>query len=489
MRIQMITQARGWLYRLSYAAVVCGLLSSCSSTTSIPETHLATAVPPKVVPAQGTAVVAVRWPMVITDQAFSIIGPVFADKVPVGKAGLPDAYRRIPELSTYYALELYSYLREYLGRKSVLLEPYVVTADSENRLRYEPIFRNAIPVAFAVDVVEPPAWTPCCVGGIGDYLSTIFRIAVAPKESPLTCGLIGGVRHVNDGLGVHKFEVLPHKGRECTAETVRGGPHYTLMDFYGPPTDKATGSFSVADGLPLRLNSIVVWPDTTFELSMDHVRQSAHMPFSINKDKPDNPWAANVARAIAHAAAAMDLNQLTAGGLASYSSLYDRTIGNGTSRNGITNKLNAVRILAEAEKQWIAKQDEKIAHALLNGSFGKTFRQRRIVDSEIRKQRRSQSMATAMGIYGAGMNAGLFGGTAPLNTVALAQGMSHQLTESLQAQHQLLNYVQVELGPDAAARDRVIQIEIAGIARQLNVDSRAKLREQLRALYIEKFGK
>ena len=480
------------LRALRCAAVVsmCAWLGGCY-TTSISQSHRVEGPPPRAAVPQGAALVAVRWPMAITEPGFSVIDEVYEDKLkPALNLGtipyVPDAYRRMAEFSSYYALELYSYLRAYLGEDAVLLEPYVVTAGADGGLKYEPVFDNTVPVAFAVDVVEPPSWL---LGGPqGDMLWTKFRISVAPSASPRTCGLVGGADWRAKGWS--GMDTRPVEDEKCSAASVRHGPHYTFLDYFSPKPPKFRGDFPIADGLPLRPNAVVVWPHTLFKLPMNYLHRSAQLPFSVNVQKPDNEWVANMARVVAQAATKMDLGALTEGAWAEYASFYDAGLRPGAADAQSSAKRRAIGELAQAEKQWTIKQDEKIAQALLDGRFGKTFRQRRVVDAALRQQQHSRGMAAAMSMYGVGMNAGL-GGAGPVNNMALVQGLGKNFSEQAESHRavmeQMRDQVRFELGPEAAARDQMVQVQVTGGAKQVSADSRARLREQLRQIYRERF--
>jgi hypothetical protein len=193
-----------------------------------------------------------------------------------------------------------------------------------------------------------------------------------------------------------------------------------------------------------------------------------------------------MARVIAQAATKMDLAALTEGAWAEYASYYDAGLRPGAADAQSAAKRRAIGELAQAEKQWTIKQDEKIAQALLDGSFGKTFRQRRVVDAALRQQQHSRGMAAAMSMYSVGMSAGL-GGAGAVNNMALVQGLGKNFSEQAESYRAVMDQVRAELGPEVAARDQMVQVQITGGPKQVSADSRARLREQLRQLYRERF--
>jgi hypothetical protein len=456
-------------------------LFALSACVSVPEHLEVKAIPPKPPVPRGTAVVAVRWPMVITEPALEIIKERFNR---VSRREARGAHRRLSDQSTYYALEMYSYLRAYLGTDAVLLEPYVVSPGEDGRLKYEQIYESMIPVAFVLDVVQPPFWF---IGGfgMGDLISPSFQLAIAPSVAPDTCGLIS--RNPWRADDFRHFDVHPTVGEPCNAKSPRLGPHYTFLDNLAKARPEVRETFPRTEALPLKTNALLTWPTAGWQLPKEHVQSSTKARFSVNPENPDNGYAANMARVIAQGAGAMDLNALSKGGWESYAQLYDPRIATGVAAvPDMAARQRAIEVLAEAEKKWIVKQDEKIAEALLNGRFGQSFRQQRAVELAARERKQAFDIASGLGALVVGMNAGLFGGVA-FNSTALAQGMLGNLSAQQDFQSNLQAFLQTELGPEEVARDQLVQVEIAGVARQVNADTRTKLREQLKQLYRERF--
>lgn len=459
------------------AAMVFAAITGCDS---LPESHRVTTIPERVVVPEGTAVVAVRWPLSITEPAYEIIAERFRS---LSRSEAREAYRGIPDKSTYYALELYSYLRAYLGNDAVLLEPYVVSPGADGRLKYDVILQSAIPVAFVVDVVEPPYWF---IGGwgMGHVVVTNFAVSVAPAISPQTCGLISRQAWRADDF--RHLDVHPTTGAQCQAESPREGPHYTYLDNLAKARPEVLTEFPRSQLPPLRANSVMTWPTGGWELSKDYVRSSVRAPFKVNRENPDNFFAVNMARAITQAAGAMDLKGLTQGGWTRQAHQYEPQTSMALS-DGVRRR--ALEVLAEAEKKWIVRQDEKLAEALLNGRFGKSFRQNRVAEMAVRDRVARQALASAFTTFTLGMNTGLFGGNVPYNPMALAQGMAENLSAQADFHRDLQSFIAMELGPEAAARDHMVQVEIAGVVQKISADSRLNLREQLKRLYGERFAR
>ncbi len=459
------------------------LLAACGVVKTIPESHLVKEIPPQRATPEGTAIVAVRWPLAVTEDGWGLIQEMYEEKMHTSSLHpfVADAYRRIPEASTYYALVLYAFLKAYLPPNSVLLEPYVIGVDADGaQLRYQPVFDNLVPAPFAVDVVEPPQWM---TGAHGQYLWTMFRASVNPQASPATCGLLASsdFRWTNSSKDNSKVIV----DDDCRSALSRSAPRHTVLDFFSRKTPKFTEEFPHHEEPVLRPNSVLVFPFGGFALPEEYVRRSARTKFVAKTDAPENDWLANVARLVAHAAAKWDLESLTRSDRMLYEAQFDKSI---TQEPASALRQQAIRKLAEAEKKWIAAQDEKIAEALLNGKFGKSFRQRRVADMGVNQRAFGNSMARATRMFSAGVSSGLFGAPGAYNPMMLAQGVSAELRSAAEMSHALQAQVKAELGPEAAVRDQIIQVEIAGLARQINADSRLKLRQQLVQLYAERFG-
>jgi len=312
---------------------------------------------------------------------------------------------------------------------------------------------------------------------------------VAPAMSPATCGLLAGTTFQ---LTLHSYyspEVLTGEG--CNSRSLRNAPTHTYLEYVSPKPQATKSDFPRNDTPVLKLNSVLVFPTMVFELPEDYVRRASRARFSIDTAKPPNDWSANLARLVGHAASSMDVNALSSGEWDEYIAQFDPVLAARPETLPAAQadlRRRAIRSLAEVEKKWMMAQEEKIADALLDGRFGKSFRQRRVADVNVLRNARAQSFMNAQAMMNTGMQAGLFGPPGSVNNLALLQGLHANSMAAAEMDRQLMEQVKAELGPETAVRDQIVQVEIAGLARQINADSRLKLRQQLVQLYSERFA-
>jgi hypothetical protein len=475
-------------------SVVCGffsavltVLAGCAAPTLPPEYLVATLRAPDAIP--GRASVAVRWPIAFTPPAKDLLQDGYeAEMKPVLNLGdepyAPDAYQRVPEASTYYALELYEYLRAYMGESQVTLEPYVVDIAADGVL-HRPVFSNPVPVAIAVDVVEMP---DSAFGLHGQFLDTNFRISVAPAFSPATCGLLAGSTYQ---AGLTSYAPRVYTGNACLEETVRRGAPYTALDVFTKRPYVATGKYK--SGLPLTLDAVVAFPPVAPEFEEEYLRKAASRPFSADASEPANAFAANLAKVLANTASQLDRGRLTQPAWVEYVRAYDAELAEKIRAGSTLDAQDAAkeRILirvADAELRWMSSQEAKVARTLLNGEFGVGFRKRRMADKKAFDKVMDQSWVSALSLLSAGVSSGLFVPGA-FNPTAFMQGWVASIQESGDAQRRLAEQIEAQLAPTSLMRDAVISIDIAGSASQIVAESRAALREKLVRLYHEQVAR
>ncbi len=136
-----------------------------------------------------------------------------------------------------------------------------------------------------------------------------------------------------------------------------------------------------------------------------------------------------------------------------------------------------------AENDWLLAQDNALQQAILNGNYGKSFRQSRRLLADGYDKAQGLGWMKVGAVLAGGFSSGLFGGAGAYNPTALT---SHVLnTEALfdQRTEALSQALLQELVPGAELRAKAIDVTIEGMKTTISGESQDDIYRQLQTIY------
>ncbi|MCD2453594.1 hypothetical protein GO003_024750 [Methylicorpusculum oleiharenae] len=451
-------------------------------------------------PIPGSALVAIRWPVAMDEKAQTIfednyvsgwesyvsalspsIGAVMIfGKITIGgwiaRAQFDhSAYKKIPEDSTYYAMEFYRQLSKYIPESQILLEPQLLTANSGS-LKITSLVVSKIPVSFTVDLYQLPHVTPT------PFIDPKIAIKTGGLASPKTCGAVSSE---DSYIKIEKFIESVCKGLSS-----RNARQPELLDHFYSENERINefSDVPVREKLPLTPNELMLFPRIGENFSDEYIVQSAAPTFDSNKNTLQNRAIEIHVQALVDGISRYDLKKATQAGFFEYVAEYDKPLSDKIMLEAIEseedqNRIAVITQLADLEKQFITKQDKLIADNILDGAFGKSFRATRLGYLEMVKQEEDASKAQLNSLAMSTVKSGALTGN--FNYLEM---VTNSLQSEIQYQSKLSEIEQSfysQFGADLDARQRFLEVNIAGRTRTINASDRQSLRKELKQIYLD----
>src|SRR5690606_27752834 len=142
-----------------------------------------------------------------------------------------------------------------------------------------------------------------------------------------------------------------------------------------------------------------------------------------------------------------------------------------------------LRKILVAETDWLAAQNEAITEGILNGDYGQSFRQSRVVLAESYRKSQNAGWLQVGATLLSGFSSGLFAGGSAYNPASLVSQTVANENTYRQSIAQIQDATLAALAPAAAMREHVVQISIEGVKADIRAESAQDIRTQLQKLY------
>jgi len=434
------------------------------------------------------SVVSIQYPMILSDIAKAQLVSAYACKLGVmfngssGGCGHPhftgNAAPMLAEQSTYYAAEIKEFLSAYIDSKNIFLEPFYVDYQ-DGEFREKPLLSVNVPATIAVKVYDFPHSVRSAIGA-GPLI--FANIRTAGGASPATCGQLFMA-------GEHVGTAKPRK--PCIDLDARQVPSTEPLHFFGEkklevenlPQNKDK---PIAPGVLLGIGALFQENDD------EYLKRSSEASFQATAKSIQGPEVAWLARAAANALRVVDTQAAFDAGFAVYLQDYDAGLASRFAQRalqpGDDRKIAVARKLLDAERDWLASQNAAITDGILNGNYGKSFRQSRWVMAQAyNKAQALQWLQVGATLIG-GFSSGLFGGAGAYNPSMLMMTTLQNEQQFSSMQNQIEQALLESLAPGVEMRSKVVQVSLDGVNTPLSGASHGEIRTQLLALYKKLAG-
>jgi len=462
------------------------LLAGCAHTVAELPAELKPELAKGEVGLPAGAVVSIRYPMIGTPAARrtlvdryicgynDLIGHPMGG-CPLSSSGWTGEYApMLFDQSTYYAAELRRMMGRYVDERAVRLEPMVVDyLDGDFRLT--PALRAFSPSVLVVDLYD---FQSAVVAGVGPIFMPKVGMRTASDASPETCG------NLLASSGHFKFEKSAVEN--CAGKDARAVPGIMPLRYFSenPPEAvplPARSDKPVAPGAVRVTGALIQWHEKAY------LQESAQPEHKADAETIRNDLADVIARVAVDALRRIDMAKAFDAGFASYAESYDPGLAGrlraGQAQPADARRLEVLRKLLQVENDWLANQNEVITEGILNGGYGKSFRQTRVLLAETRRKNQTASWLMAGATLASGFSSGLFAGGAAYNPMSL-------MTQTLQNQamhDQTLDQIQqatlAAVAPAAEIRAQVVEASVEGIRVKLQGETDGEIHAQLQKIY------
>ncbi|OJX20675.1 MAG: hypothetical protein BGO75_17115 [Burkholderiales bacterium 68-20] len=199
-----------------------------------------------------------------------------------------------------------------------------------------------------------------------------------------------------------------------------------------------------------------------------------------------------LARAAANALRVVDTQAAFDAGFAVYLQDYDAGLASRFAQRalqpGDDRKIAVARKLLDAERDWLASQNAAITDGILNGNYGKSFRQSRWVMAQAYNKAQALEWLSVGAMLVGGFSSGLFGGAGAYNPSMLMMTTLQNEQQFSSMQNQIEQALLESLAPGVEMRSKVVQVSLDGVNTPLSGASHGEIRTQLLALYKKLAG-
>lgn len=383
------------------------------------------------------------------------------------------------EQSTYQAAELKKLLSKKINEKNIYLEPTYV--DYVNgKFTSKPLFLSTIPTSLVVDIYDFPHVVRQSIGG-ESYITASIRSA--GKTSPATCGnLFVTGKH----FGFQKNNPAP-----CVELDSRNTFNFSPLQYFSE-SKTIFVDFPKHEGKPIAVNSVLTTGALTEEKDDNYLKRTADPKFKVATDNINNPPLDWLARATVNALQRIDTQVAFDAGFAVYLQDYDEGLANRfrqrTVLPGDARKIAVARKLLDAESDWLASQNAAITDGILNGNYGRSFREARWVLAQGYNKSQALAWMQVGAVLAAGFSSGLFGGAGAYNPSMLMTQLVKTDQQFSSMQDQIEQALLNNLAPGTEMRSKVVQVSIDGVQASLSGATHGEFRAQLLALYKKLAG-
>ena len=382
------------------------------------------------------------------------------------------------EQSTYYAAELKKQLGNYLDEKNIYLEPIYVDYKYGQFALMQAIYINT-PANLVIDLYDFPATYK---GNIGYGSTLTASIRSAGGTSPATCGNLFVT-------GKH-FQFYGNKTK-CVGQDAREVPHISPLQYFSEE-EIPSMQFPMHEGKPIATGTILVTGSLAEDKNDDYLKKAAEPTFKVTTDNIHNPAVDWLARASVNALLKIDTQAAFDAGFAVYLHDFDAALAqrlrSHSLAHGDERKLAVARKLLEAESDWLASQNAAITEGILNGNYGKSFRQTRWVLAQAYNKSQALQWLQVGAMLIGGFSSGLFGGAGAYNPSMLMASTLQTEQQFSAMQNQIEQALLDNLAPGVEMRNKVVQVSLDGMNTSLSGASHGEIRAQLLSLYKKLTG-
>lgn len=383
------------------------------------------------------------------------------------------------EQSTYYAAELKKFMARYVDEKNIYLEPMYV--DYKNgRFFVAPAMPNDIPSSLVVELYDFPGVVKQTVGA-GAVITASIRSAGG--VSPATCGnlfITGG-----------HFKFYVDGAAPCIERSARDVPRFSPLQYFGDSEGYFT-DFPKHEGKPISPGSVMVTGALREGNNDEYLKKTAESEFQVTVDSIRNPEVEWLARAAANALLKIDTQAAFDAGFAVYLKDYDAALASRFQQRNLVSgddrKIAVVRKLLDAERDWLATQNAAMTEGILNGNYGKSFRQTRWVLAQAYNKSQALGWLQVGAVLAGGFSSGLFGGAMAYNPSMLMLSTLQTEQRFSSMQNQIEQALLETLAPGVEMRSKVVQVILDGVNTPLSGASHSEIRSQLLSLYKKLTG-
>ncbi|MGB3275458.1 MAG: hypothetical protein WBA82_04645 [Castellaniella sp.] len=475
----------GWLRSvgLAVSGVALALLGGCAThVANLPAEMNPQPVAHQMQMPEG-AIVSIQFPLVTSPAALAQLKEKYACRYndflnhPFSSCGNSSfSSRYVPllaEQSTYYAAELKTILGRYMDIDRVRLEPFVLDY-AQGRFVNRPVLAAPGVSTLIIELYDLPSALTATAGS--GYTPT-FNIRTAASQSPATCGNLVMV------AGHHQF--YKPQAEDCRNLAVRDAPAFAPLHYYSAKTTPLTDYPKHKKALQA---GFVTTSESVWEKNQDmYLKRSIEEGFTVTSDTIQNDTSDWIARMAVHALGQIDLPAVYRQSLTGYVHRYDpalaERVANQTPQPNDARNLAIIEKLLSAENDWLLAQDNALQQSILNGNYGKSFRQSRRLLADGYDKAQGLGWMKVGAVLAGGFSSGLFGGAGAYNPTALT---SHVLnTEALfdQRTEALSQALLQELVPGAELRAKAIDVTIEGMKTTISGESQDDIYRQLQTIY------
>lgn len=383
------------------------------------------------------------------------------------------------EQSTYYAAELKKIMARYVNERNIYLEPMYVDY-RDGRFVVAPAMSTSIPSSLVVELFDFPGVVKASVGA-GAVITASIRSA--GPTSAATCGHIFATgRH----LTFYGSGEVP-----CVQQSAREVPRFSPLQYFAD-SEISSVDFPKHEGRPVAPGSVMVTGALWEANNDEYLKKTAEPGFQVTADNIRSPAVEWLARAAANALLKIDTRAAFDAGFAVYLQDYDAALANRfrqrTPAPGDDRKIAVARKLLDAERDWLATQNAAMTEGILNGNYGKSFRQTRWVLAQAYNKSQALGWLEVGAVLVGGFSSGLFGGAGAYNPSMLMMTTLQNEQRFSSMQNQIEQALLDSLAPGVEMRSKVVQVSLDGMNTSLSGASHSEIRAQLLSLYKKLTG-
>ena len=475
-----------------FLAPFLGMLVGCGSASKVSD--LSASINPDIAAGKvripPESAVSIQYPMVLSESAKGQLVGSYACKYndlinhPAGSCGnsgfTGSAAPRLAEQSTYYAAEIKELLGSYIDRKNIFLEPFYVDYQ-DGEFRERPLLSVNAPTTIAVKVYDFPSSYRSNIGA-GPLI--FANIRTAGSASPATCGqlfMAGG-----EYVGTAKPQ------QSCAHLDARQVPSTEPLRFFGEK-ELDVENFPQQKDKPIAPGTLLGIGALYQENDDEYLKRSSEASFEATAKSIQGPEVAWLARAAANALRVVDTQAAFDAGFAVYLQDYDAGLASRFAQRalqpGDDRKIAVARKLLDAERDWLASQNAAITDGILNGNYGKSFRQSRWVMAQAYNKAQALEWLSVGAMLIGGFSSGLFGGAGAYNPSMLMMTTLQNEQRFSAMQNQIEQTLLESLAPGVEMRSKVVQVSLDGLgSTPVSGASHGEIRAQLLALYKKLSG-
>jgi len=376
--------------------------------------------------------------------------------------------------STYYAAELRRILGRYMDESAVRLDPVQIDY-RDGEFVQQRLLPDSTPSVMVISIYDfPIALTSSIGAGYGPRVN----IRSAAQVSPETCGnLLVSPGHI----GFDEKQVA-----QCTNLDARAAPGFMPLSYFAEQPPKLVPLPS-QDSHQIQPGQLYAAKHLHEDNDEAYLKASAEPDFKVTADNIRNFTSDWIARIAVDALSRIDVNTAYDAGFIGYAEGYDpalaKRLREQRTNAADTRKIEILHKMLIAETDWLAAQNEAITEGILNGGYGQSFRQSRVVLAESYRKSQNAGWLQVGATLLSGFTSGLFAGGSAYNPTSLVSQTVANENTYRQSIAQIQDTTLAALAPATAMRAHVVRVSIDGVQANIRAENAQDVRAQLRKLY------